>query len=347
MLTPEQIARLADGSVQAFAEINAQLRQDAERAIVNLDPKYLDDPNRRKLLAIVEQDVTGGVTTALVTDEARYAAMRNAGLLAPLVPLAESAALSDALTFGVSQAQNLANLTATRARFAVQEQLYAELDRATLAIASNAVPKQKAIADAVKALATTDTVVTFPTAAGVRQMNLYTAVRTAVQTTTSRWAMRGVDTRLKELGFEYVEVSAHGDARPDHAVWQGQVYQYPDELQEMTGYEVSDDGLGSRNCRHFFTGYIPGFNEPAFDDVEYDPALYEETQNLRRAEAKIRDYKTRKSVTEAALNADPTNEYLRKNLDQDKMLVSRWQGKAREVTSRSGLRRQYDRERGL
>ena len=345
MLTPDQIQRIADRSVLAIASYNLALKEQAARALANLEAAELREPPRKTLLDTVEADVTSGVTTALTTDEARYAAARNAGLIAPFLPLAESKALSDALLFGVGQAQSLTNLTATRAKFAVQQTLYDELDRATLAISTGAKSKQAAIADAVSKLAQTDTVVTFPTPTGVRQMNLYSAVRTAVQTTTSRWAGNAVSTRLGELGFQFVEVSAHSDARPDHAEWQGQVYGFPDELEAVTGYPSDPLGLMGIGCRHFLVGHIPGFSEPAFDDVEYDPELYEASQELRRTETKIRKYKERQSVREAALRVDPTNERLQKQVDADKQLVRKWQGNARSITSRSGLRRQYDRER--
>lgn len=100
-----------------------------------------------------------------------------------------------------------------------------------------------------------------------RRDHVDVAVRRAVRTELVQLGADMTAERIRELGMQLVEVSAHFGARPTHAVWQGGVYGLDGPcvvdgtayrgLAEATGYgEV--DGLCGVNCRHMFGVYAPG-----------------------------------------------------------------------------------------
>ena len=108
---------------------------------------------------------------------------------------------------------------------------------------------------------------------------------------------------------QYVEVTAHAGARPDHAEWQGQVFkvegydnQYKN-LYEVTGLGTGE-GLLGWNCRHDYFPFIPGTSVRAYNDEQLaniDPppkdyngktyTYYEATQEQRKMERQIRQLK--------------------------------------------------------
>lgn len=78
------------------------------------------------------------------------------------------------------------------------------------------------------------------------------------------------------MGCEFVEVTAHSDARPSHAVWQSNVFHisgavtvddvhYPDFVT-TTGYGTGT-GLCSWNCRHNFFPFFPSLSKRAYTEA--------------------------------------------------------------------------------
>lgn len=135
------------------------------------------------------------------------------------------------------------------------------------------------------------------------------AVRRAVLTGTNQMSQKMTELTMEELNCEYVETTAHAGARPDHQVWQGQVFcykgksdKYPDFI-ESTGYGTGK-GLGGWNCRHSYFPFFPGISERAYSDdklknidpepFEYDGktySYYEALQRQRSLENTIRNKK--------------------------------------------------------
>lgn len=143
------------------------------------------------------------------------------------------------------------------------------------------------------------------------------AVRRAVVTGSNQMCHKMTELTMKELGCEYVEVTAHAGARTgkglsgpaDHASWQGQVFcykgksgKYPDFVSS-TGYGTGE-GLAGYNCRHSFSPFFPGISKRAYSEehlnnidpepFEYDGktyTYYEALQHQRKLEANIRQKK--------------------------------------------------------
>ncbi|MBQ9042317.1 MAG: hypothetical protein IJ111_05820 [Eggerthellaceae bacterium] len=135
------------------------------------------------------------------------------------------------------------------------------------------------------------------------QNKIDVAVRRHIRTQIAQDSARMTLDRIDKMGIELVEVSAHIDARPEHAEWQGQVYSltggskmedgttYPD-FYSATGYG-SVDGLCGANCRHSFGPYRHGAPRAYDPDPQHESGLpaeeiYEMTQQQRYLERQIR-----------------------------------------------------------
>lgn len=122
-----------------------------------------------------------------------------------------------------------------------------------------------------------------------------TATARAVRTGISQGSAHIQLARMDEMGVDLVLVSSHLGARPEHAVWQGKVYSrtgngYPDFVASTRyGYV---DGLCGANCRHNFSPYFEGMNNPFQEyDSEENQKQYELEQRQRTLERRIRDTK--------------------------------------------------------
>lgn len=135
------------------------------------------------------------------------------------------------------------------------------------------------------------------------------AARRAVMTGVNQMSSKMNNQVAKELDADYVEVTAHSGARPDHAEWQGKVFKihgsakgYPN-LAATTGLGTVT-GLCGANCRHNYYAFFPGISVPTYTEKELesiDPEPfeyegntynhYEATQKQRQIETAIRQSK--------------------------------------------------------
>ena len=124
----------------------------------------------------------------------------------------------------------------------------------------------------------------------IRKDTIETATARAVRTGISQTTAKIQDARMDEFDVEYVIVSSHLGARPDHQVWQGKIYRR-DELREKTGYGTVS-GLCGANCRHHFAPWFEGQGNPFTDfDAEENLKRYELEQRQRTLERRIRNTK--------------------------------------------------------
>ena len=134
---------------------------------------------------------------------------------------------------------------------------------------------------------------------------------------------------------KWYETSAHMGARPEHAEWQGKVFESYEEFVEATDYgEV--DGLGGVNCRHTWYPFIPGVSEQMFKpyDLEENEERYEEQQEQRYIERNIRRWKREEAAFDGlGIEDNPAT-----------IKVREWQGRMREHIEDTGLTRQRARE---
>ena len=113
------------------------------------------------------------------------------------------------------------NLVSTTAN-TTQTAFLQACDRAYMQVSSGAFSYQDAIRMAVRDLADGGAYITYPT--GHRD-RIDVAVRRCVLTGVGQTAAAVAKKRAEDSGCQYMELTAHGGARPEHARWQGQLVQ--------------------------------------------------------------------------------------------------------------------------
>lgn len=226
--------------------------------------------------------------------------------------------LSKGLKSSKGQLRNLCNSMAAEAN----RQLSDAMDLAHLKVISGAFSYNDAVYAAVKSLADKGiTRVEYPSG---RRDNADVCVRRAVLSSVNKSCCDIQLDLAKEVGSNYVEVTAHIGARPSHAEWQGQIYslvrgdpKYP-YFYDATGYGTGE-GLGGWNCRHNFFPYFEGidtpYHSPDFTKTENNE-YYALTQKQRAYERAVRDSKRQLAALDGARQSaeDPQ---LRARLDSD------------------------------
>ncbi|WP_302194023.1 phage minor capsid protein [uncultured Ruminococcus sp.] len=233
------------------------------------------------------------------------------------------------------------NLVSTTAN-TTQTAFLQACDRAYMQVSSGAFSYQDAIRMAVRNLADGGAYVTYPT--GHRD-RIDVAVRRCVLTGVGQTAAAVAKKRAEDSGCRYMELTAHGGARPEHARWQGQLVQIQgkrtrkiiDGLKVFTLEEIGyGDGRGFKgwNCRHNWHPYYPGLSTPNYTpeqiarldekSISYNGekyTAYEISQMQRKGERKVRTLKRRAAaLEEAAKNTD--NPVLKQSLNDDFSAVS-------------------------
>ena len=168
----------------------------------------------------------------------------------------------------------------------------------------------------------------------IRKDTIETATARAVRTGISQTTAKIQDARMDEFDVEYVIVSSHLGARPDHQVWQGKIYRR-DELREKTGYGTVS-GLCGANCRHHFAPWFEGQGNPFTDfDAEENLKRYELEQRQRTLERRIRNTKREVMGWDAAGDKEM---YERKAA-----LLQRQNAEYNQFCEENGLKKQSDR----
>lgn len=194
--------------------------------------------------------------------------------------------------------KNFTRTTATKS----QKLLIDTLDKAYFEVTTGAKSYTEAIRDAVNVVAQDGATVIYDTG---HKDTLETAVRRAVLTGINQGAGKISIANARELGAEYVVVSAHVGARTsedpiaNHSGWQGKVYKidgedhYPN-LEKSTGFPTNPLGLCGYNCRHTIHAYFLGEKNPfanVVTDKKFSDKQYELSQKQRRMERGIRKSK--------------------------------------------------------
>lgn len=346
MLTPDYLDTLPDAVVALWQQVEDDILRDIARRIgkagtvtetaawqawryeqiqachqdvLSLLAKY----SGKSREAIRQALLDAGLTT-LASDDELYRAL---GFAPSAIDTNES--LNNLLNAGYRQTLGTwQNLTATTAN-TVTGEFERALDRAWLQVSSGAFDYKTAIKRAVDGLATHMNGVTYPSG---HKDTLEVAARRAVLTGVNQTCAQLQLARADEMGCEFVEVTAHEGARPEHALWQGKVYhrggavtyqgvRYED-FETATGYGTGP-GLCGWNCRHNFYPYFPGLSVPNYTadrlatlnarDIEYNGqkhTRYEISQMQRALERRVRRFK-RQHLAEDAAGADTAATALR------------------------------------
>lgn len=322
MLSPEYLDRFSDQLLAIIDEFSVSVVADIAKRIARMGNVSETSSYQIEILqnaGMVYEDVirrisqVTGYTEAEVRrmfEEAGVKTIENESVYykaagKDTIVLNQSEAMQQILSANIEKTfGDLSNLTMTTA-IKAQTLFIDTCNVAMMQVQTGAINYNRAVANAIKKAAIASTEVLYPTG---HVDKLDVATRRAVLTGVNQTAAEINLQYAREGGCDYVETTAHGGARPSHAVWQGRVFcisgndkDYPPFSE--TGYGTGP-GLCGWNCRHNFHAYFPGISSPAYTKSmlkEYDAKSmeyngikyteYEVSQMQRAHERKIREYK--------------------------------------------------------
>lgn len=182
------------------------------------------------------------------------------------------------------------NFTRTTADQA-QRLFLSELDRAYNLVSTGALSYTQAVQEIINNIVSDGVTVTYPTGhTDTIETATLRAVRTGISQATSQIQMARAD----EMGVDKFIISSHLGARPSHQVWQGKVFTLEELRSTDDGMPAlgTATGLSGINCRHSFSPYFEGMDNPFEQyDSEENRIQYEKEQRQRTLERRIRDTK--------------------------------------------------------
>lgn len=339
MLTPDYLLHLSEGAEQISAQLHTDILKDIVRRIrarqQRGDDYLLTAVDKWQIEALLESgylrdEVAQDIAKATGLQQTEIAeAFEDAGVRAMQYDdrIYQQAGISPVSLWESPHMVRLmqrnyeatmgewTNFTRTTAD-AAQTAFIETMDQIYNRVLSGASGYISAYTDAIDRLASNGLFILYPT--GHRD-TIETATLRCVRTGVSQATAQIQTARMDELDIDLVLVSSHMGARPEHAEWQGKVYsrsgksrKYPDFV-ESTGYGTGA-GLCGWNCRHSFSPYFEGMDNPFLQyDSEENREAYELSQQQRAMERAIRKTKRRKEVLSEA--ADIPDEAARKDVE--------------------------------
>ena len=235
------------------------------------------------------------------------------------VPLKQSENIKQMMNATINRtAGNLQNLCRTTANTA-QTQFYNAINNAYMYTSTGVKSYTSAIIDEIKNLSKQGAVIEYPSGA---KRSLESAVRTNIVTAVNQNCGKLQEMRADGMGWDLMELTAHGGARPEHAEWQGKIV----SRSGQKGYLSLDDigygevtGFKGINCRHDWYPYYKGssrtyskeqLSEWQNEKVEYNGkkiSMYDATQKQRAFERQIRQDKKDLKAQQAILTSNDKN----------------------------------------
>ncbi len=349
MLTPEELATIAETMQPHLDELNMWISQDMIRrfmARMGRGEKALLSGTDQWQAQIYKE--AGGLYEDLQKELHKFtgksedeikAIFEDAGIRAwnaddifyvaqgfESVPLLSSERMLNILTDCYQRTNNeVYNFTRTTAN-ETQRRFIKLLDSTHMKVMSGAQSYTAAVKEAVNELASTQTEVIYPSGhKDTIETAVLRAVRTGVAQASGNMTLQG----MEERDWDLIRVSAHLGARygdggenpGNHYWWQGKLYsrtgrdkRYPDFVTS-TGYG-SGEGLCGWNCRHSYGPGEPDHNPYKEYDAEENKKAYDLSQKQRKIERTIRADKLKvKGLREAIDCAE--DEALKKELSED------------------------------
>ena len=274
------------------------------------------------------------------------------------VPLKQSENIKQMMNATINRtAGNLQNLCRTTANTA-QTQFYNAINNAYMYTSTGVKSYTSAIIDEIKNLSKQGAVIEYPSGA---KRSLESAVRTNIVTAVNQNCGKLQEMRADEMGWDLMELTAHGGARPEHAEWQGKIV----SRSGQKGYLSLDDigygevtGFKGINCRHDWYPYYKGssrtyskeqLSEWQNEKVEYNGkkiSMYDATQKQRAFERQIRQDKKDLKVQQAILTSNDKNidiEQVQNEIRNIKATQKDHNAQLNDFLSQTGLNRDNSR----
>lgn len=238
MLPPSYLDQMPDAFVQLWQQVEDDILRDVARRIGKMDKvtatanwqlwRYQQTEALRNDVVKLLSKYTGKSEAAirkLLLQAATEAMEREDAIyyhydMEP-TPFEENAALNNLLDAGARQTCGTwQNLTATTAN-TVTGAFERTLDAAWLKVSTGAFDYKTAVKQAVDSLADDMPMVTYPSG---HKDSIEVAARRCILTGVNQTCAKLQLERARQMNVRYVQVTAHGGARPSHAEWQGKIY---------------------------------------------------------------------------------------------------------------------------
>ena len=239
------------------------------------------------------------------------------------------------------------NFTRTMAEEAQRNFIY-QLDKAYNMVSTGALSYTEAVKDVVNSVISDGATVKYATG---HEDTIETATLRAIRTGISQATAHIQIERMNEMDVDLVITSSHLGARPSHQVWQGKVFsrsgksEYP-PFEQSTGYGTVS-GLCGANCRHSFSPFFEGMDNPFEQyDSEENRKQYEKEQYQRTLERRIRDTKRDVMAKKEAVDSckdDKLKFELDREYQRKSALLAKQNAAYKEYCERNGLRQLSDR----
>lgn len=325
MLTPEYLLHVSEGAEEIAARLHTDIVKRIARRVLARQKRgndyILTAADKWRIQSLIDagylrDDIVEDIAKATNLETAEIAeAFRDAGVTATKyddevyqemgLPTDQSPYFSRLMQRNYEATMGTWE-NATRTTADASQQLFINtMDEIYNRVATGSQSYTEAFTEAINLLAQTGVVVLYPSG---HKDTIETATLRCVRTGISQASAQIQLQRMDEFGVDLVVVSSHMGARPSHQVWQGKVYsrsgkskKYPDFVSS-TGYGTGD-GLCGWNCRHNFSPYYEGMENP-FDKYgkKENNELYEKTQKQRTMERNIRKTKREEEVLRDAAN---------------------------------------------
>ena len=239
------------------------------------------------------------------------------------------------------------NFTRTMAEEAQRNFIY-QLDKAYNMVSTGALSYTEAVKDVVNSVISDGATVKYATG---HEDTIETATLRAIRTGISQATAHIQIERMNEMDVDLVITSSHLGARPSHQIWQGKVFsrsgksEYP-PFEQSTGYGTVS-GLCGANCRHSFSPFFEGMDNPFEQyDSEENRKQYEKEQYQRTLERRIRDTKRDVMAKKEAVDSckdDKLKFELDREYQRKSALLAKQNATYKEYCERNGLRQLSDR----
>lgn len=379
MITPDYLEQAADRIEQLYTEVQEWAIRDIVDRLLETDFEVAGTTAWRaekvQQAGLVYNDLTKRIAKETGKSKTEINRLfREAGIevynygdevyqalvIQPL-HIRQSPAMLNVLMAGMKKTgKTMRNLTGTTASMA-QSQFVLACDGAWMAVSSGAFSYNEAIINAVGQVGSSGLWVRYPT--GHRD-RLDVAVRRCVLSGLGQTVGKLNEMACDELDCDLVEVTAHWNARPSHAEWQGLVYSRSGKNKSYPDFSVCGYGTGAGllgwNCYHDFHPFFEGVSERLYTDEQlYDMkhntvtyngreiSGYEATQVQRGMERNIRESKRKLIAYDEGMKQSSgtlKSDFEFRHAVESKRL-SGLNKKLNDFCDQTGFVKQYDRSR--
>ena len=375
MLTEQDFLRIEKQANQLYANLELDIIEEIAKRIANVgyaNTVVINDLKIAQEMGYLYEDIiklvakynntsyeevnrifTEASETSLKYDDKIY---KEAGLNPK--SLSQSESIKQTMNAAIERtAGNLQNLCMTTANTA-QTQFYNAINSAYMFTSTGVKSYTQAILDEIKNISKQGAIIQYPSGA---RRSVESVVRMNVITSVNQNCGKLQELRANELGWDLMELTAHGGARPEHANWQGKIV----SLSGQRGYlSKRDIGYGTAtgfkgvNCGHDWYPYFKGSSRTYTQEqlkawknekVTYNGkkiSKYEATQIQRRMEREIRNDKKDISGLQALLttnNKDIDIQEVNNSLKAIQVKMKQHNSNLNAFLTETGLGKDYNR----